>query len=125
MEIDAPSHAVGLWIEGDHFLVRFPDRQLVSIPVCEAGRLINVLRARSEYAARAKRMSIGTDAAPVQYDLDQIRKHLARHPLDTDEQRANRAAERAERDRKALLRRANKRQKIKEADELLTLVGLA
>lgn len=124
MDIEAPEHAVGLWIEGDNFMIRFPDRQLVHIPLAEAGRLITVLRARAEFAARKLRMSVATEAAPVQYDLEVIRRHLATHRMETDEQRADRAAAKKERDRKALLRRVNKREKMKEVNELLTLVGL-
>lgn len=69
-----PSHAVGLWLEGDNFMVRFPDQQLVTIPVAEPGRLINVLRSRAEAALRKAPRTIGTNSAPVQYDLDKVRR---------------------------------------------------
>jgi hypothetical protein len=31
MEIDAPSHCIAVWIEGDNIMVRLPDRQLLTM----------------------------------------------------------------------------------------------
>lgn len=121
-----PLYGVGLWIEGDTLMLRFPDRQLVPIPVSEFPRIINVLRVRYEYAQRGARMGIGTTAAPVAHDWELIREHLSRE--DVEAQDAAKAAKKADRvamERKALMRRVAKREAAKQADDLLALVGLA
>lgn len=118
MDVEMPSYGVGLWIEGDRFAIRFPDQQLVYIPLSETTRLVSVLRHRESLYRAKGRATIGTKGAPVQYDIDIIAEALLR------QEREAKAAEKAARERKALMRRVAKRQAEKEADELLTLVGL-
>jgi hypothetical protein len=48
MEIECPSHAIAIWTEGDTIQVRFPDRQLVAIPVTEWPRLFTILKHRED-----------------------------------------------------------------------------
>ena len=117
MEIECPSHAIALWIEGDNLMIRFPDRQLVPIPATEFKRLETVLRARAEFARRKMRPSVATEAAPVAYDLEEatIKRRAA-------EERAD-AARAKKRDKRA--KAAEKVKTLVEAEELLTLVGLA
>lgn len=79
MEIDAPAYAVAIWIEGDNFVVRFPDRQAVTIPLAEPRRLITILSARRSPAARLR--AIGTDACPTQWDIDHARQQFHERTL--------------------------------------------
>ena len=120
MDIDMPEYGVGIWIEGDQLVLRFPDRQLVRVPTSEFARVINVLRTRWEYAKRKERMTIGTTAAPVQHDWDLVREHLSRADLEeAATKKKKRAAEREAIDRRARERRIAKRDAEKAADQLL------
>lgn len=123
MDVEMPAYGVGLWVEGDTLMLRFPDRQLVPIPVSEFGRIINVLRVRWEYAQRGARMGIGTTAAPVAHDWELVQEHLSREEVEA--KAAKKAADRIAAERKALMRRVAKREAAKQADELLALAGLA
>lgn len=120
MDIDMPEYGIGLWIEGDNLVLRFPDRQLVTVPAVEFPRVINVLRTRWEYAKRRERMTIGTTAAPVQHDWDLIREHLSRADLEAREAaKKAKAASREATERRQREKRIAKRDADKAADELL------
>jgi hypothetical protein len=83
MEIECPSHAIAIWTEGDTIQVRFPDRQLVAIPVTEWPRLFTILKHREDSVTKRRPMTVGTLAAPVQYDIDAIanRSCMARRSI--------------------------------------------
>lgn len=119
MNVEMPAYGVGLWLEGDAYCIRFPDQQLIKIPVGEEGRLRNVLRHRERLLAQGAKPTIGTLGAPVQYDIDRVAEHLTRE----DEER--RKAAKAAQARKALMRRVDRRIREKEADKILELAGLA
>lgn len=129
MEIDMPDYGIGIWIEGDDLVLRFPDRQLVKVPVAEFPRVINVLRTRWEYAQRQERMGIGTTAAPVQHDWDLVREHLSRADVEAakaekDAKRCAQAQARAQRERRRIEKKVAKRDADKAAHNLLTSLGL-
>jgi hypothetical protein len=78
MEIDAPAHCIAVWIEGDNIMVRLPDHQLLDMksPI----QLMNLLQERAK--SKRDQMTVGTKAAPVQYDIDTIAAHLNGHTYD-------------------------------------------
>lgn len=125
MDVDMPSYGVGLWLEDNSFVVRFPDQQLIKIPVAETGRLVNVLRHRESMVHAKQRPTVGTLGAPVQYDIDRVAEHLTRE--DEEQKREKRTmslqAKRAAR-RKALIKEIAQKQREREGDELLALTGL-
>ncbi len=122
MEIDCPPYAIAIWLEGDEIAIRFPDRQRVNIPV-NVTMLVNILKPRCDAALACSRdhMRPGTNAAPVQYDIDKIADVVrSGRPAPTIEQ----IKERRERERNRLLRASAKRDRLKEANELLAIAGL-
>jgi hypothetical protein len=119
MDIDCPNQAVAIWTEGDTIQVRFPDRQLVAIPVAEWPRLFTILKHREDSTHKRRPMTVGTLAAPVQYDIDAIANAVNGHPVDPEKAVAKAAA-----NRERLLRKDRKMQASKEADDLLALAGL-
>jgi hypothetical protein len=128
MEIDAPSHCVAVWIEGDNIMVRLPDHQLLDMksPI----QLMNLLQERAK--SKRDRMTVGTDAAPVQYDIDTIAAHLNGHSYDIKgrswddlaKEAGARIRDREDAKRKRLLRQDAKRMAKKEAEDTLAIVGL-
>src|SRR4051812_3029478 len=64
----APDHAVIIWTEGDQIFCRFPDRHLVTFDSPQ--QLMVTLKHRERM--RHEAMTVGTEAAPVQYDIDAI-----------------------------------------------------
>jgi hypothetical protein len=119
MEIECPSHAIAIWTEGDTIQVRFPDRQLIAIPVTEWPRLFTILKHREDSVTKRRPMTVGTRAAPVQYDIDAIAKAVNGHSVGPE-----RAVAKAAANRERLLRKDRKMRAGKEADELLRLAGL-
>lgn len=126
MEIDAPSHAVGLWIEGDAFVVRFPDRQLIKIPFQDASgepysgsqRLVQMLRQRESMGTKGQKTTVGTLGAPVQYDIDRGEEGISREDLNREKAvKAVKAAAKRHKERERLARE-------REGDDLLELTGL-
>lgn len=128
MEIDAPGHAIAVWIEGDNIMVRLPDRQLLQMqsPI----QLMNLLMQRDQ--DRNRRMTVGTKAAPVQYDIDTIAAHLNGRTYDIKgktwddlaKEAGERIRDREDAKRKRLLRKDAKRIARKEAEDTLAIVGL-
>jgi hypothetical protein len=128
MEIDAPAQAVAVWIEGDKIMVRLPDHQLLDMqsPI----QLMLLLKDR--WDQRAQRMTVGTKAAPVQYDIDTIAAHLNGHTYDIKgkswddlaKEAGKRIRDREDTKRARLLRQDAKRMAKKEAEETLAIVGL-
>ncbi len=122
MDIDCPAHAIAIWLEGDDIAIRFPDRQLVTIPQ-NFTMLLNILKPRARAAEVNGRdhMRVGHEAAPVQYDIDAVAKIVrGGRPAPTAEQ----IAECRAKERKRLLNVDRKRMRLKEANELLALAGL-
>jgi hypothetical protein len=127
VEIDAPTHCIAVWIEGDNIMVRLPDRQLLTIqsPI----QLMNLLTQRAKPAAR---LTVGTKAAPVQYDIDMIAAHLNGHTYDIKgkswddlaKEAGARIRDREDAKRARLLRQDAKRMAKKEAEDTLAIVGL-
>jgi hypothetical protein len=120
MEIECPNQAVAIWTEGDTIQVRFPDRQLIAIPVVEWPRLFTILKHREDSVTKRRPMTVGTLAAPVQYDIDKVAKLMK----ENDAMLADKANGKAAANRERLLRKDRKMQASKEADELLALAGL-
>jgi hypothetical protein len=128
MEIDAPAQAVAVWIEGDKIMVRLPDHQLLDMqsPI----QLMLLLKDR--WDQRAQRMTVGTKAAPVQYDIDKIAARLNGHSYDIKgkswddlaKEAGERIRDREDAKRKRLLRQDAKRMAKKEAEDTLAIVGL-
>ena len=71
-----PSHAVGVWFDGDGFTIRFPpepgkDRGHM-VHVATLAQVEPILRER----AIAKHRGIGTASAPTQYQLETIKRQF-------------------------------------------------
>lgn len=115
MEIDCPDRAVAVWTEGETLCIRFPDRQLIEIPSLEPMRLITILRAREQAELNKSRMTVATPAAPTQLMVFDAYKEAVNK---------QKAAEREEKRKKSLLKRANDEWAAKEADKLLKECGL-
>lgn len=115
MEIDCPDHAVAVWAEGESLVIRFPDHQLVEVPILEPQRLVNVLRMREQFVLRQAKMTVATDAAPCQLQIYDAFKEAV-----STEKAAAREAKR----RRQLLKRANEAHARKEADKILEAAGL-
>lgn len=113
MEIDAPEQAVAIWLEGDNIFCRFPDRQLVTFD--NTLQLMNTLKHRERMARRRQRMAVGTNGAPVQYDIDKVAEALARKQTRAVDEKGT---EVRERERARLLRKDAKMQAMKELREL-------
>lgn len=118
MEIDCPSHAIAIWLEGDTITVRFPDRQCVTFETM--GQVLLTLRHRRDAALAREKPTVGTRAAPVQYDIDAIAEAMKRPNGKSPEQIEDAKA----RERRRLLRIDAKRMALKEANELLAIAGL-
>lgn len=128
MEIDAPTHCIAVWIEGDNIMVRLPDRQLLTMqsPI----QLMNLLTTRAK--SRHERMTVGTKAAPVQYDIDTVAAHLNGHTYDIKgkswddlaKEAGERIRDREDANRRRLLKKDAKRMAKKEAEDTLAIVGL-
>lgn len=118
----APDHAVTLWVKGDNFCVRFPDQHSVAIPISSPALLVRILRERERLAKGA---TIGTEGAPVQYDIDAIARQLAStNALAARGQAVARREVRVLRERKALENRVRKRVDREEADKWLAELGI-
>jgi hypothetical protein len=146
MDIDAPPQAIAVWLEGDNIMVRFPDRQLVTMT--SLAQLMITLKHRESSATKKRPMTVGTLAAPVQYDIDAIAAAINKrnpckrpgectvgpesctlcNPVKSWDERAKEAGERIraneERNRARLLRQDAKRMSRKEAEETLAAAGL-
>lgn len=129
MEIDAPSHAVAVWLEGDAIMVRFPDRQVVAMqsPI----QLMIVLKHREDATKRRRPMTVGTEAAPVQYDIDTVAASLKSAPInghknwdDNVREAGERIRAKNETKKRRLITKDNKRLARKEAEALLSSIGL-
>lgn len=118
MEIDCPAHAIAIWLEGDTITVRFPDRQLVTFETM--GQVALTIRHRRDAALAHSRPTVGTRAAPVQYDIDKIAEAMKQSNGKSPEQ----IEERRIRERRRLLRVDAKRMALKEANALLSIAGL-
>lgn len=82
---DIPEQAIGIWLEADIIHVRFPDRQRVAIPLGEWPRLVSILRAREHYTATKRRMTVATEAAPTQWEIDRwvkVKEQMDREEAD-------------------------------------------
>lgn len=126
MEIDCPPQAVAVWLEPDSLHVRFPDRQLIKIPAGEPQRLIVMLQGLLRERARATVRTVGTTAAPVQYDIDEVARQLRLDGASYDFAKQNGALirEKEEKRKRALLRKDEKRRKKEENEELCQLLGI-
>jgi hypothetical protein len=132
ISIDAPSHAVAIWLEGDKIMVRFPDRQLVMYdsPI----QLMLTLQHRADSIKRKRPMTVGTEAAPVQYDIDTVALALkegakvnGHEPTKWDElvkQAGDRVRNKADAQRKRRLNADAKRIQRKEYADTLAAAGL-
>jgi len=121
MEIEAPAHAIAIWTEGERIFCRFPDRHLVTFD--NPLQLMNTLKHR-ERIRRGAEMTVGTNAAPVQYDIDKISTALkgkseAHHAAIIKKGEATRERERARR-----LRLDAKMQRDKAAERELRELNL-
>ena len=126
MEIECPPQAIAIWIIADEIHIRFPDRQLITIPATQPGRLINLLRTREHWALEGRRPSVGTKAAPVQWDIEQetnAKVWLEAINKSGAELRA-RDVEREEREKRRLDKKATARREREEAEKFLADIGL-
>lgn len=127
MDIEAPHYAVALWLEGDFWMVRLPDHQLLSIPAGAAQSLQNVLVART----RMKKVDkIGTPSLPTQEIIDSwknngFRKETWEEMVEKAGARA-RAQEEKRKGREVERKRKERERRKREADaeELLVELGL-
>jgi hypothetical protein len=126
MEIDAPEQAVAIWTEGDRILCRFPDRHLVTFDSPQ--QLMITLKHREAMARSRSRATIGTDGAPVQYDIDAVaaalKGKLEAQSVAHYEEVIKKGAETRERERARLLRKDAKMQKAKAAERELRELNL-
>lgn len=95
-EYPLPTHAVSVWLTNEHLCVgmsalghgsrghtvRIPIGRLYALPdvAAQSGwvALLELLKARRLCAARGVAAHIGTQASPVQYDLDKVLKSLGK-----------------------------------------------
>jgi hypothetical protein len=121
---NAPDHAVIIWTEGDQIFCRFPDRHLVTFDSPQ--QLMVTLKHRER--ARRNEMTVGTDAAPVQYDIDKVAEALRdkanKQSVAHYEAVAKKGAETRERERTRLLRKDAKMQREKAAERELRELNL-
>jgi hypothetical protein len=124
VEIDAPEQAVAIWLEGDHIMCRFPTQQLVSFDTL--AQLMVTLKHREVMARRCERMTVATNGAPVQYDIDKIAEALKgkEQSVAHYEEVAKKGAETRERERTRLLRKDAKMQREKRAERELRELNL-
>lgn len=120
----APDHAVIIWTEGAQIFCRFPDRHLVTFDSPQ--QLMVTLKHRERM--RHEAMTVGTDAAPVQYDIDAVAAAL-KGKLDAQsvahyEAVAKKGAETRERERARLLRKDAKMQRDKATERELRELNL-
>jgi hypothetical protein len=133
MEIDAsdddlavrlcPDHAVIVWTESDRIFCRFPDRHLVTF---DSPQQLMVTLKHRERIRNHKEMTVGTDASPVQYDIDAVAAAFknARGDAVSYEEAKKKGAETRERERARLLRKDAKMQKAKAAERELRELNL-
>jgi hypothetical protein len=123
MEIEAPAHAIAIWSEGDKIMCRLPDRQLLALPFA-LGPLMAILRAREPQRVNGHGHKVGTEASPVQYDIDKIAEALKRKSADHYKAVQEKGAETRERERARLLRKDAKMQRDKAAERELRELNL-
>jgi hypothetical protein len=134
MEIDAsddlavrlcPDYAVIVWTEGDRIFCRFPDRHLVTF---DSPQQLMVTLKHRERIRNHKEMTVGTDASPVQYDIDAVaaafKDKLEAQSVAHYEAVAKKGAETRERERARLLRKDAKMQRDKAAERELRELNL-
>ncbi len=77
-----PNYAPRIWINGDDYLMAFPDGHTIRVPLSKAPKLLpDILRARLRQELR-----IAQKGAPVQYAIDRHRELAAieNHPTTID-----------------------------------------
>lgn len=125
LEIEAPLDAVAVWLRADTLYVRFPGRQLITMPATEIGRLLTTLHHRENAAIEGR--TVGTKRAPVQYDIEKIADALKISTEAVNKKGAEireRVARAEAAQKKRLIRRDDKRMKRKEAEQFLAQIGL-
>ncbi len=77
-----PDYAPRIWIDGDAYLMAFPDGHTIRVPLSKAPKLLpDILRARLRNELR-----IAQKGAPVQYAIDRATELAAieAHPTTID-----------------------------------------
>lgn len=119
-----PHHAAYCWLTGDVLNLGLPPEpghdkgHTVVLPATLDGarRLLAILQHRQRQVREKRSLSVGTPAAPIQYDLDKMAAAMLSAESKRQEDR-----ERAERKRE---RRAEEIAQARRADEVLADLGL-
>lgn len=107
----------------DTILITYPDGQQIPIPLAEISRLAVILRSQRDRARPVDRLLLMRrefQAAFTPQDITTKGKEVRKK----HEDELSRTALRKEREKRARLKRVEKRDKVKEAEKLLALVGL-
>lgn len=117
--MDRPQHALCIWLTLDEqsFVIDFPDGQQITIPSTEHGRLLNMIR--TQVPRPVKRLLTWQQNFASAFEKVSYEEAKARG----QEIRAKEEA-RLEREKKARMKRVEKRDAQKEADAILELVGM-
>lgn len=122
--MNKPAHAITLWItDDDQIIVEYPDGQQIPVPSAEPSRLLTILRTQRERARPVDKLLLFRrefQAAFTHEDIVAKGKEVRKR----HEDELTKTALRKEREKKARLKRIAARDKLKQANELLALVGL-
>jgi len=104
----APAHAITIWIADDQIMIAYPDGQLIPIPT-DPQRLITILRAQEARARPVKKLLVYPTTYP-----------LSPRPAEKAEKRAAKL----EAEKRARMKRIEKRDRAAADNELLNMLGL-
>jgi hypothetical protein len=121
--MNPPDYAVTVWLDGTDIVCQFPDRHTVRFE--HINQFLTVLKFGRDQSDRR----VGTEASPVQYDIDAVADALARqaHSAEWDKRVAEAGARRRERDEQVKVRRLKRDSREMEqhrARKLMEAAGL-
>jgi len=105
-----PAHAITVWLTDDQIMVAYLDGQLIPIPA-DPQRLITILRAQEARARPVKKLLV----YPTTYPLS---------PRPVEDNKAAKRAEKLEAEKRARMKRIEKRDRAAADNELLNMLGL-
>lgn len=119
-----PKHAITLWLTADdQVMIAYPDGQQIPIPALEPARIVAILRHQAATAERVDKLLMFRREFQAAFNHEDVVKKGAQVRQKHEDQ-LTKTALRKERERKQRLARAEKREKVKRAEELLAICGL-
>lgn len=118
-----PKHAITLWLTDETITVCYPDGQQIPIPATEPSRIVSILRSQAARARPVDKLLLMRREFQAAFQHADIVKKGA-EVRKKHEDALTKTALRKEKEKAQRIKRMEKREKVKQAEELLAIVGL-